>query len=218
VALFDIGGVFRPGQPGEDLPDEREVLSVAIAGASAPEAVRTLRMLLGLFHLEETAALEPAEVPGLHPTRTASVLVRGRRGGAVGEVDPDVLAAHSIIGPVAWLELELDAVLPADRQWVQAQPVSRFPSSDIDLAFAVEDDTPAAAVEATLRSAAGPLLERLWLFDVYRGPGMPAGQRSLAYRLRFQAQDRTLTDQDVAAARAACITAVEATHPAKLRA
>ncbi len=96
--------------------------------------------------------------------------------------------------------------------------MSRFPSSDIDLAFEVDESTPAAAVEATLRDAAGPLLEGLRLFDVYRGPALAEGRRSLAYRLRFCALDHTLTDDEVAEARRRCIEAVEAGHPARLRA
>ena len=91
--------------------------------------------------------------------------------------------------------------------------MSRFPSNDIDLAFEVDESTPAAMVEATLRDAAGPLLDELRLFDVYRGPALAEGRRSLAYRLRFCALDRTLTDDEVAEARRRCIDAVEAPHP-----
>ncbi len=81
--------------------------------------------------------------------------------------------------------------------------VSRFPSSDIDLAFVVEDRHPADAVADALRSAGGELLESVHLFDVYRGEGIAEGARSLAYRLRFCADDRTLTDEEVGGLRAA---------------
>jgi phenylalanyl-tRNA synthetase beta chain len=95
--------------------------------------------------------------------------------------------------------------------------VSRYPSSDIDLAFTVDDAVPAGDVEATLAAAAGDLLESIELFDVYRGEQLGEGRRSLAYRLRFVAQDRTLTDADVAEARQRCITAAEQAHGAVLR-
>jgi phenylalanyl-tRNA synthetase beta chain len=137
--------------------------------------------------------------------------------GQVGEVDPGVLAEWGIDERVGWLGLELERFLPRERRYVQARPVSRFPSSDIDLAFVVPDVVAAGAVEATLRGAAGELLEDVHLFDVYRGPGLPEGARSLAYRLRFQAQDRTLTDADVAEVRARAIAAVESGHRATLR-
>ncbi len=95
--------------------------------------------------------------------------------------------------------------------------VSRFPSSDIDLAFVVEDRHPADAVADALRTAGGDLLESVTLFDVYRGPGIPEGARSLAYRLRFCAPDRTLTDEEVGVLRARCIEAVEEQFGAALR-
>ena len=96
--------------------------------------------------------------------------------------------------------------------------VSRFPSSDIDLALVVDDAIPAASVQATLRRAGGELLDSVALFDVYRGEGVAPGSRSLAYRLRFCAPDRTLTDAEVSGARARCIAAVADAHGATLRA
>jgi phenylalanyl-tRNA synthetase beta chain len=95
--------------------------------------------------------------------------------------------------------------------------VSRFPASDIDLAFVVDDSTPAAVVEEKLREAGGDLLVDLRLFDVFRGPQLGEGRRSLAYRLRFNALDHTLTDEEVGEVRRRCIEAVESSLPAKLR-
>ena len=95
--------------------------------------------------------------------------------------------------------------------------MSRFPSSDVDLAFVVDDDTSALAVERTLAATGGDLLDRVELFDVYRGAGVEPGRRSLAFRLRYQAPDRTLTDAEVAEALQAAIDAVLAAHPAALR-
>ena len=96
-------------------------------------------------------------------------------------------------------------------------PVSKFPSSDIDLAFVVGDDVAASRIEASLRKGGGALLTDVELFDVYRGPGVDDGARSLAYRLRFQATDRTLTDGDVADVRQACIDQVVKKTGAVLR-
>ena len=96
-------------------------------------------------------------------------------------------------------------------------PISRFPSSDIDLAFVVPDAVPAGRVEATLATVGGELLESVQLFDVYRGESLGEGVRSLAYRLRFCALDRTLTDEEIGGLRADCILAVEQAHRAALR-
>jgi phenylalanyl-tRNA synthetase beta chain len=118
---------------------------------------------------------------------------------------------------VGWIDVDLERLLAAPRRPEEVTPVTRFPSSDLDLAFVVDDAVPAGTVERTIRDAAGELLESSRLFDVYRGAPVQAGRRSLAYRLRLRALDRTLTDDELAAARHACITAVESTLPANLR-
>src|SRR4029077_18670103 len=111
--------------------------------------------------------------------------------------------------------VDLDALGRAPRRSTTVVPVTVYPTSDIDLAFVVADEVPAATVEATLRDRAGPLLQELWLFDVYRDPAqLGQGRRSLAYRLRFGALDRTLTDAEVAEVRARCVQAVESAHGA----
>ncbi len=219
VSLFEVGHTFRrrrSSTPDEELPDEVEALAYAAAGADATDAVAVWHLLAeGLavadWRLEATAA------PGLHPTRGATLVGDEGAVGVVGEVDPDVLAAHGIAGRVAWLELDLARLLAAPRGPDAYRPVSRFPSSDIDLAFEVDETTPAAEVEATLRRAGGPLVVGLALFDVYRGDQVGAGRRSLAWTVRFQAPDRTLTDDDVAAARHRLVAEVERRHGATLR-
>ncbi len=216
VRLFEIGHVFGVPRAGEELPDERERLGVVLAGADAAEAKRAWEVLVGALQVDgvEVRAAAPA---GLHPSRSAELVAGGVAIGEVGEIDPDVLAAHGINEPVGWLGVDLGALAALPRGERPYRPVSRFPSSDIDLAFVVPDGVPAAAVEATLRGAAGELLGALRLFDVYRGPGVPDGARSLAFSLRLQAIDRTLTDAEVGEVRASTVAAVERAHGATLR-
>ncbi|MDQ3757867.1 MAG: phenylalanine--tRNA ligase subunit beta, partial [Actinomycetota bacterium] len=217
VSLFEIGRVFGvPGDRSQPLPDERELLAVAVAGG-AVTAKRVLDVVLDALHRGDVS-LVADEAPGLHPTRTARLTAGGTACGWVGEVAPDVSAAFDVPGRVGWIEADLAVLLPTERTYVQAVPLSKLPSSDIDLAFVVQDGTPAGEVERTLAEAAGELLVDLRLFDVYRGAGVPDGSRSLAYRLRFQSLERTLTDADVAEVRTRCIAAVESAHPARLRA
>jgi phenylalanyl-tRNA synthetase beta chain len=161
--------------------------------------------------------LEAATAPGLHPTRTARVLVDDEPVGFVGEVDPAVLEAAEVPERVGWLELDLRAVLRAPHGPDQMRAISRYPSSDVDLSFEVDEATPAGAVLRTIELAGEALLVDAALFDVYRGAGLAEGRRSLTYRVRFQAPDRTLTDDELGAARQRLIDAVEAAHPATLR-
>jgi len=118
---------------------------------------------------------------------------------------------------VAWMELDLGALLDGPHGNRRYRPVSKYPSSDVDLAFEVADSVPASAVAGSLRKAAGDLLLGLDLFDVYRGPGVADESRSLAYRLRLQAPDRTLTDAELAEVRSTCVVTVEKQQKAKLR-
>ncbi|MGI8759189.1 MAG: phenylalanine--tRNA ligase subunit beta, partial [Acidimicrobiales bacterium] len=216
VALFEIGHTFRRPPPGQQLPEEVEVVAYAAAGHDAAEAVTVWHLLVDGLGLRDWR-LDATTAPGLHPTRTATVVVDGRALGVVGEIDPAVLAAHELSERVAWAHLDLEQLLGASHGGGAYRPVSRFPSSNVDLAFEVDQATPAAAVESTLRHAGGDLVAGLRLFDVYRGGQVAAGRRSLAWTVRFQAPDRTLTDDEVAVARKRLVEAVEAAHPAHLR-
>ena len=240
VRLFEIGTVFshpdvegrgaRGGSGGTQeavLPGEHELLAavLASAGDDARHAVAVWRVLAEALHLDAVDVVADGSIPGLHPTRAARLVARGHGGstpiGALGEVDPEVAAAFGYEGGrVGWLEVDLGLVLDpnvASRRPSAARTISRFPSSDVDLALVVADGVPAAKVEAALVAAGGDLLESARLFDVYRGPGMPEGHRSLAFRLRFSAPDRTLTDDEVGRLRRAAIDAAEAATGATLR-
>ena len=218
VGLWEIGHVFRrPVAADADLPDEREMLGVALGGRDAAEAVHEWRAVAEALGVTDVAVRNEV-VPGLHPTRSARLVgPAGETVGALGEVDPEVLAAHGIGERVGWLEVDLTTVGGMARDPHVYRPVSVYPSSDVDLAFEVDDAVPAGDVEATLAAAAGDRLASLRLFDVYRGPGIAAGRRSLAYTLRLDAPDHTLTDNEVADVRDRCIEAVQSRHPATLR-
>jgi phenylalanyl-tRNA synthetase beta chain len=216
VALFELGHVFRnPAQP-QPLPDERDHLAVAIAGAEAPTAVEVWQALGDALAVPDRE-LVTADAPGLHPTRTASVIVAGEHIGSVGEVHPRVLEAFAITERVAWLEIDLGRLLDLPHGARPYRLISRYPSSDLDLAFETPNAVPATAVEQALRASVGSLLARLDLFDVYRGTGVAADARSLAYRLRLQAADHTLTDAEIADVRDRAIRAVADATGATLR-
>jgi len=215
VRLFEIGTVFAApiGDGGATaLPIETELMSIALAlrGDDARTAVAAWRALCVALRLAPVE-LVAAPAPGLHPTRSGRLVSDGRTVGHLGEVDPAVLASFGVdAGRVGWLEVELSVLLDPEvvaRRPEAAVPVSRYPSSDIDLAFVVDDAVPAARVGDVLASAAGELLESIELFDVYRDPTFGERRRSLAFRLRFCAADRTLTDSEIGALRSGCIAA-----------
>ncbi len=216
LGLFEVGHVYRQPASEQPLPDEREHLAVALAGHEAGDAVAVWSALADALAARDYSLVAEA-VPGLHPSRTARIDVAGTPVGHVGEVDPGVLEAYEVGERVAWLEVDLDTLLALPHGDKPYAGFSRYPSSDIDLAFEVDEGTPADAVRHCLRESAGDLLVDLSLFDVYRGDAVGEGRRSLAFALRLQASDRTLTDAEVAELRQRCIDAVQGSLPATLR-
>ena len=204
IALFEVGHVFPPG--AGQLPDEYEALGVVVGGAEAPRALALWRELVSALSLG--ARVDQGTVPpGLHPTRSATLSLGRDVVGALGEVHPDVLDAYGITERVMVLELNLTALLAKQPSAVKWKATSRYPSSDLDLAFVTPDDVTAEKLDRAIRQSAGNLLVDLALFDVYRGAGVANGSRSLAYRLRLQAADRTLTEADVAQVREKSVAA-----------
>ncbi|MDO8391997.1 MAG: phenylalanine--tRNA ligase subunit beta [Actinomycetota bacterium] len=199
VSLFEIGHVYPPST--DVLPAEYEALGVVIAGADAPAAVAVWRELATAMGWG--ARLDQGTVPaGLHPARSATLSLGKDAIGVVGEVHPDVAEAFDVTERVAILELNLSVLLANEPKPAAWKPTSRFPSSDLDLAFVLPESVTAEKLDKAIRQAAGNLLVELTLFDVYRGTGLPETTRSLAYRLRLQSLERTLTDDDVAQLRA----------------
>ena len=147
-----------------------------------------------------------AEHPPWHPGRCAEfTLPSGAAIGFAGELHPEVCAAFGLPSRTAAAEIDLDALIAAAPASGDIPMISGFPVAKEDVALIVDNEVPAAAVERALRVGAGPLLESVSLFDVYTGPQIGEGKKSLAYALRFRAPDRTLTDAEAAAARDAAV-------------
>lgn len=237
LRLFEIGHVFCAPLGEDGVPNEREQFAAVFAldDDDARSAVLCLRAILEGLRIDQGAisltqsmnatagVIEHAIALGCHPTRTALVHARNdpQSGalGVIGEIDPSVAASFDLSHRrIGWCCLDLGALFALPQKSPLAKPISRYPSSDIDLAFVLDEHTPAFSLEETLRNSAGALCESLALIDVYRGPSLPKGTRSLAFRLRFCATDRTLTDAEVADARRRCIIAAEENVAAVLRA
>jgi phenylalanyl-tRNA synthetase beta chain len=196
VRLFEIGHVYPPGDRSTELPPEFEALSVALAGRDAREAMALWREIAQAMGFG--ARVDQSKVPaGLHPTRSATLSLGKDVVGAIGEIHPDVAEAFGVTERVAWLELDLSRLLALEPKITQWKATSRFPSTDLDLAFVVPEAVAAEKIDKGIRQATSGLLVDLTLFDVFRGQGIEPGSRSLAYRLRLQALDRTLTDVEV---------------------
>jgi phenylalanyl-tRNA synthetase beta chain len=174
--------------------------------ALSPSGFRALKGILEGM-LDTVGAqwwVEPDERPFVHPGRAASVFAGDEvKLGWIGELHPLVTRAWDLEGELAAFEIDFDLLvetMPETRQYV---PLSPFPAVNQDIAVVVDDDVLAADVEHAVAEGGGDLLERVTLFDEYRGEQLGEGKKSLALRLVFRAPDRTLTDEEVAERRAA---------------
>jgi phenylalanyl-tRNA synthetase beta chain len=215
VRLFELGAVFldqqRSGTPtpaeqrSEPLPEERQHVAALVAGPMRPLSWResepaqadffavkaVLAALLDFLRVPWSVAR--AREPFLHPGRSAAVLIDGTPAGWLGEIHPAVARAWDLDGATGF-EVDFDRLAAAADHTPAYQDMTSFPAVLQDRAWWFAPDVPAAEVVATVREAGGSLLRAAEIFDVY-----PAeGRVSLALRLRFRADDRTLTDEEVA--------------------
>jgi phenylalanyl-tRNA synthetase beta chain len=212
VDLFEIGLVFLAG--AGKLPDQPARVAGVMAGAGAGffDAKGVVEALVAAARIEPPE-FSPADEPFLHPGRAAAVA-----DGFVGELHPLVAEAFGLEGVVAVFELGLDGLrgrLPED---VLYRDVISFPPLRQDIAVVVAEDVPAGRVVGVVRAAAGAELATVEVFDVYRGPQVGEGRKSLALHLVFQAADRTLTDVEADALRERVVAALSEQVGGELRA
>ncbi|MFO8173387.1 MAG: phenylalanine--tRNA ligase subunit beta [Longimicrobiales bacterium] len=210
VRLFELGTVFFSLDTGE-LPREETHLGLVMTGSSQPlhwsgsAAETDLWDLKGLLStlipgcrlFGGTLRQGAPEKGDLVSGEGFTVLdAEGETLGHGGRIRDGVVDAPAWAGPVWAAELTLPAV-PEERPVPVFEPLPTFPGVDRDLALLLSNSLPAGQVEEVIREAGGPYLAEVQVFDLYQGKGVPEGYRSVAFRLRFQSRERTLTDEDV---------------------
>jgi phenylalanyl-tRNA synthetase beta chain len=205
IAVFEAGRVYLPLREGDPLPDEREMVVGAVSGQEADRWGRPTGRHLDFYDAKgildaafEALGIEAAYVAsesyGMAPGRVAEIEVHGVTVGIVGDMGAETLLQFGVEQPVTLFELDIARLLDQIETRRTVEPVSRFPAVVQDLAVVVDGDTPAGAVQALIE--AGGLVARADVFDVYRGDQVAAGKKSIAFAIRYQAPDRTLTTED----------------------
>jgi phenylalanyl-tRNA synthetase beta chain len=200
----------------EAIPEQPLHLAVVLAGererpgwwgagriAGWSDAIGLVRRLGAELGLDVEVA-SASRMPW-HPGRCAVLSVAGVELGHAGELHPQVCASFGLPARSAAVEIDLDVLMARAVDVVPGPAFSTFPVAKEDVALVVPDHVTTAELEAALREGAGEHLESIRLFDVYTGDQVEAGHKSLAFALRFRAPDRTLTEQETGAARAAAV-------------
>jgi phenylalanyl-tRNA synthetase beta chain len=177
-----------------------------------------VQTLLAELHIDDIE-YRPAKPRHLHPGKAAEIVHGQRSLGTFGQLHPG-LSEPLGLGrrEVHVAELDLEVLLAAVPERYTFTPIPPFPPVRQDIAIVVDEALPAAKVEAEIVDGGGQLLRGVRLFDVYRGPNIPAGKKSLAYALTYQADDRTLTDKEVAKVHGKIAARLERVLGATLRA
>jgi phenylalanyl-tRNA synthetase beta chain len=234
LGMFEIGPVFFASESGE-LPDESQRLSILLAGPRGLPAWQgaedapmdfydlkgLLASLLESLHIPDVH-YEPGTNPTFHPGKCARIFSGEKQLGVFGELHPLVRERYdwpaAFTGtPVLAADVDMDVLLALVPPQYEIVPVPEFPPVLEDLALVVEESLPAERVAELIRQTGGKVVRAVRLFDVYHGEKIGAGKKSLAYRLTYQAADRTLSDKDVAGIRTHILRRLEQELGAKLR-
>ena len=216
--LYELAKIYLPVE-GQPLPDEPRMLVLGTYGAG--ETFFTLKgeleAIFSGLRLKKASYTAEKDNPSYHPGRCARVTIDGVDVGVFGQVHPLVANNYGIESEVYCAEISFTKLLTLRLPDATYTPLPRYPSVSRDLAVVCGEDITVAQAEDVITAAAGKLLREIRLFDIYRGPGVPAGKKSMAFSLVLRADDRTLTDTDSEAVVAKVLSALEEKLNAVLR-
>ncbi|HDJ2159550.1 TPA: phenylalanine--tRNA ligase subunit beta [Staphylococcus aureus] len=206
VKLFEIGNVFFANGEGE-LPDQVEYLSGILTGDYVVNQWQGKKETVDFYlakgvvdRVSEKLNLEfsyrRADIDGLHPGRTAEILLENKVVGFIGELHP-TLAADNDLKRTYVFELNFYALMAVSVGYINYQPIPRFPGMSRDIALEVDQNIPAADLLSTIHAHGGNILKDTLVFDVYQGEHLEKGKKSIAIRLNYLDTEETLTDERV---------------------
>jgi phenylalanyl-tRNA synthetase beta chain len=207
--IFELRRVYRP-RAGQELPHEPLYLGVLVSGRRCPEGwdqekapvdfydvkgdVENICRELRMPHVSFTAA---SIENFYHPGKACTIFMGNDAVGSMGEIHPEVQQNYGIEQPLFYFELDFEKLVAHSSQTVDIRPPSRFPDTYRDIAMLIADDVTAATVIESVHELAIGEVADVTIFDLYKGDNIPAGQKSLAIRVRYRSPERTLTDEEV---------------------
>jgi len=229
LKIFEIGKVFHPRE-GRELPEERDRIGALLTGRRYEDRWHFTSVQSDFFDLKgclegvlEGLGIREGDFrvrslePFLHPGRSCDLFHGDLRLGFLGEVHPDVLSRLDLKSRAMVFELDVEALSTIASRELKFRGVPRYPSSSRDVAFLVNAGITSGDM---IRWAAGneeELLEKIYVFDVYAGQGIPEGMKSLGLRFSYRAPDRTLTDQEIHEVHSRIMERIMAASGARIR-
>ena len=231
AALYEIGKIYiKPEAVGEastdikrlgesELPQEVKKITVGQYGKNVDFFTMKgfVEGLMEALHVEKFEFSRNSELEYMHPGRTANLIINGKEAGFFGEIHPQVAKNYDLDTHVYVAELDLESILANINKNLSFKALPKYPATTRDIAMLVSRETLVGDLEKVIKQRGGKLLESVELFDVYQGEQIEAGMKSVAYKLVFRAEDRTLVDEEIQKAMKKILNGLEVNCGAKLR-
>lgn len=209
VKIFEVGRIYLPyPDKPNSLPNEKLIIAGAINKTGRGD-IWEKSFSLDIFDVKgiiETVfqglkvknwEVVPGNHPAFHPLRNGKIIIKGEEVGIFGEIHPEVINNYRIPGKVNLFEIDFENLLPSVSSDIKFCVLPKYPSVQRDLALIVKEEILSADIIKTIKSIDEKLIKKVILFDIFKGKKIGDGYKSLAYSVVFQAEDRTLIDQEV---------------------
>ena len=217
--LFEIGKVYIPNEDENELPTERNILTIGMYGdVDYFDLKGVVENLIEALGITKFSFKRESENPSYHPGKTAMLTVgKNIEVGVLGEVHPDVTENYGVDTLAYTAELDLDKLYAVANTEKSYSVIAKYPAVTRDIALLVDDEVLVADIEDTIKKAGQPLVESIKLFDVYKGEQIPKGKKSVAYAIVYRDPKKTLEDKVVNKVHDKILRALEHKLSAELR-
>jgi len=198
VRLFEIGKVYMPASDENKIPEEKNTVTIGMYGdVDYFDLKGIVENLLQVLGIENVSYIRESENPTFHPGKTASVMLKNKCLGIIGEIHPDVSENYGVEERCYIAEISLDELIDNASTKKEYEPIPKFPAVTRDMAIIVDEDILVQQIEDIIKRQGGSILENYKLFDVYKGIQVPPKKKSVAYSITYRDKNKTLTEKEV---------------------